>query len=120
RKVSLIPGDGIGKEITRSVQAILAAAGAQVEWEVVNMGLETYELSGTLIPQEFVDSLNNSHVALKGPTTTPIGGGHRSINVTLRQMFNLYANVRPIKTFPGLQTKFDGIDMIIVRENTED
>ena len=120
RKVTLIPGDGIGREITKSVQAIFAAAGAKIEWEVCNMGLETYELSGTLIPQEFVDSMNHTGVALKGPTTTPIGGGHRSINVTLRQMFNLYANVRPVRSIPGVNTRFDEIDMIIVRENTED
>jgi isocitrate dehydrogenase (NAD+) len=86
----------------------------------VNVGLETYELSGTLIPQEFIDSLNSTGVALKGPTTTPIGGGHRSINVTLRQIFNLYANVRPVKSIPGLGQKYDDVDLIIVRENTED
>ncbi|SME90705.1 isocitrate/isopropylmalate dehydrogenase family protein [Pseudobacteriovorax antillogorgiicola] len=120
RKVTLVEGDGIGPEITQSVQHILEAAGAQIEWDAHEIGLTTYEKTGTLIPQEFIDSLENNGVALKGPTTTPVGGGHRSINVSMRQLFKLYANVRPIKTIKGLPSRYENVDMIIVRENSED
>lgn len=120
KAVTLVPGDGIGPEITESVKEILNAAGAAIAWEEVDCGLNAFEKTGSLMPQAFVDSLKRTGVGLKGPTTTPVGGGHRSINVQMRQMFNLFANVRPIKNFPGLPSFFDGIDMIIVRENTED
>jgi isocitrate dehydrogenase (NAD+) len=120
KTVTVVPGDGIGPEIVDSVKEILHAAGAAIVWEEVDCGLNAYEKTGTLMPQEFVDSLNRTGVGIKGPTTTPVGGGHRSINVQMRQMFNLFANVRPIKNFPGLPSFFEGIDMIIVRENSED
>ena len=120
RKVTLVEGDGIGPEITRSVQQILEAAGAQIEWDSHEVGLAAYEKTGTLIPDEFIESLDQNGVALKGPTTTPVGGGHRSINVSMRQKFKLYANVRPVKTIKGLPTRFENVDMIIVRENSED
>ncbi|MFY7929504.1 MAG: isocitrate/isopropylmalate dehydrogenase family protein [Oligoflexus sp.] len=120
RKVTLVPGDGIGPEICASVKAVFAAIKAPVEWEEVDCGLSAFEKTGQLMPQVLVDSLNRNGVAIKGPTTTPVGGGHRSINVQMRQMFNLYANVRPIKNFPGLPSHYAGIDMIIVRENSED
>ncbi|MFW7378258.1 MAG: isocitrate/isopropylmalate dehydrogenase family protein [Oligoflexus sp.] len=120
RKITVAPGDGIGPEITKSVQQILAAADSGIEWEEIEIGLPAYEKTGTLIPQDFIDSINQNRIALKGPTTTPVGGGHRSINVSMRQMFKLYANVRPVKTIPGLPSRFENVDMIIVRENTED
>lgn len=120
QKVTLVPGDGIGPEIIQSAQAIVEASSADIAWEVVDAGLNTFEATGSLIPEEFVDSLSRNRIALKGPTTTPVGGGHRSINVSMRQMFNLYANVRPIKTIPGVPCRYEDIDMIIVRENSED
>ncbi|MBC7661745.1 MAG: isocitrate/isopropylmalate dehydrogenase family protein [Chitinophagaceae bacterium] len=120
KTVTLVPGDGIGPEITESVKAVFKAANAPIAWEETDCGLNAYERTGTLMPQEFIDSLNRTGVGLKGPTTTPIGGGHRSINVQMRQMFNLYASVRPIKNFKGLKSFFEGIDFFIVRENSED
>jgi isocitrate dehydrogenase (NAD+) len=120
RKITIVPGDGIGPEITSSVQEVLKAAKCPLEWEEIDIGLSAYERTGNLIPQDFVDSLNQNGVALKGPTTTPVGGGHRSINVSMRQLFKLYANVRPIKTIAGLPTRYENVDMIIVRENSED
>jgi isocitrate dehydrogenase (NAD+) len=120
KTITLVPGDGIGPEISESVKQVFEAIKAPVRWEQVECGLTAFEKTGQLMPQEFVDSLNRNKVAIKGPTTTPIGGGHRSINVQMRQMWNLYANVRPIKNFPGLPSHYTGIDMIIVRENSED
>jgi isocitrate dehydrogenase (NAD+) len=120
KTITLVPGDGIGPEISESVKQVFEAIKAPVRWEQVECGLTALEKSGQLMPQEFVDSLNRNKVAIKGPTTTPIGGGHRSINVQMRQLWSLYANVRPIKNFPGLPSHYSGIDMIIVRENSED
>ncbi|RYZ59059.1 MAG: NAD-dependent isocitrate dehydrogenase [Proteobacteria bacterium] len=120
KTVTLVPGDGIGPEITESVKAVFKAANAPVVWEEADCGLNAYERTGTLMPQTFIDSLNRNGVGLKGPTTTPVGGGHRSINVQMRQLFDLYASVRPIKNFKGLPSFFEGIDLIIVRENSED
>lgn len=120
KKITLVEGDGIGPEITSSVKSILEAADAKIEWESHEVGLTAYEKTGKLIPEEFIKSLENNGVALKGPTTTPVGGGHRSINVSMRQLFNLYANVRPVKTIEGLPSRYENVDMIIVRENSED
>jgi isocitrate dehydrogenase (NAD+) len=120
KTITLVPGDGIGLEITESVKQIFEAVRAPVRWEQVECGLTAFEKTGQLMPQEFIDSLTRNKVGLKGPTTTPSGGGHRSINVLMRQMFNLYASVRPIKNFPGLPSKYSGVDMYIVRENSED
>jgi isocitrate dehydrogenase (NAD+) len=120
KTITLVPGDGIGPEISESVKQVFEAIKAPVRWEQMECGLTAFEKTGQLMPQEFVDSFNRNKIAIKGPTTTPIGGGHRSINVQMRQMWNLYANVRPIKNFPGLPSHYSGIDMIIVRENSED
>lgn len=120
KTVTLVPGDGIGPEIAQSVQEVFTAIKAPIQWQVVECGLSALEKTGTLMPQAFIDSIGHTGVALKGPTTTPVGGGHRSINVLMRQMFKLYANVRPVKNFPGLPSNYTGIDMIIVRENSED
>lgn len=118
--VTLLPGDGIGPEITKSVMQIFEAAKVPISWELVELGLDSYQKTGTLIPQEVYRSLERTKCGLKGPTTTPIGGGHRSINVTLRQELDLFANVRPVRSIPGVETPFKNIDLIFVRENTED
>ncbi len=120
KKITLIPGDGIGLEIAESVKKVFAAAKVGVEWDEVQAGLSSFEKTGVLLPAEVVDSIKKNKIALKGPTTTPIGTGHRSINVTMRQQFNLYANVRPIKSIEGLKCIHGDVDLIIVRENTED
>jgi isocitrate dehydrogenase (NAD+) len=119
KKVTLIEGDGIGPEITKSVKEIFAAAEVQIDWEEENAGQTTLAQKGELIPDSLIDSLNQTHVALKGPITTPVGKGFKSINVQLRQLFDLYQNVRPCKTTPGIVTKFDNVDIVLFRENTE-
>jgi isocitrate dehydrogenase (NAD+) len=120
KTLTLIPGDGIGPEISEAVSKILDAAGLQVSWDHQEGG-EVCALAGRgVMPDATIDSIARHKIALKGPTTTPTGGGHQSANVTLRKRLDLYANVRPAKSLPGYKTKFDNIDMIIVRENTED
>ena len=118
-KVTLIPGDGIGPEVTQAVVRILEASGAKFDWERYAAGAEAFEIHGEYIPTELCKSIERNRVALKGPVTTPIGGGFKSINVTLRKQFDLFANFRPIKNLPGLPTHWPGVDLIIVRENTE-
>jgi isocitrate dehydrogenase (NAD+) len=118
-KVTLVPGDGIGPEVTQAVVRILEATGVKWEWERFAAGAEAFEIYGEYIPAELYASIERNKVALKGPVTTPIGGGFKSINVTLRKKFELYANFRPIKNLPGLETRYPGVDLIIVRENTE-
>src|SRR5689334_6038280 len=99
-RITLIPGDGIGPEVVDATRKILATAGVSIEWEVHNAGLEVARLTGTPLPPTVIDAIRRNRVALKGPTTTPIGQGFRSVNVTLRQTLDLYANVRPIKSLP--------------------
>ena len=118
-KVTLIPGDGIGPEVTQAVVRILEATGVKFEWERFAAGAEAFEIYGEYIPADLYESIERNKVALKGPVTTPVGGGFKSINVTLRKKFDLFANFRPIKNLPGLETKWPGVDLIIVRENTE-
>jgi isocitrate dehydrogenase (NAD+) len=118
-KVTLIPGDGIGPEVTQAVVRILEATGVKFEWERFAAGAEAFEIFGEYIPAALYESIEHNKVALKGPVTTPVGGGFKSINVTLRKKFDLFANFRPIKNLPGLETKWPGVDLIIVRENTE-
>jgi isocitrate dehydrogenase (NAD+) len=122
--ITLIPGDGIGPEVTNAVVRILegagAATGASFQWESYAVGAEAFERYKEYIPRELYHSIERNRVALKGPVTTPIGGGFASINVTLRKQFELYANFRPIRNLPGTQTRYPGVDLIIVRENTED
>jgi isocitrate dehydrogenase (NAD+) len=118
-KVTLIPGDGIGPEVTQAVVRILEATGVKFEWERFAAGAEAFETHGEYIPAALYESIERNRVALKGPVTTPIGGGFKSINVTLRKKFDLYANFRPIRNLPGLETKWPGVDIIVVRENTE-
>lgn len=119
-KVVLIKGDGIGPEISASVQAIFAAAKAPVEWIEREAGLGCIERYPSGLPEDTVQTIQRIGVALKGPTTTPTGGGHKSVNVTLRKALDLYANVRPSRTMAGVATRYDHVDLIIVRENIED
>ncbi|HIE13290.1 MAG TPA: NAD-dependent isocitrate dehydrogenase, partial [Desulfotomaculum sp.] len=119
-KITLIPGDGIGPEITTAARRVLEASGARIEWEVVEAGERVIGEYGTPLPEHVLESIKRNRVALKGPLTTPVGGGFRSVNVTLRQKLDLYACVRPAKTLPGVETRFKDVDLIVVRENTED
>ena len=118
-KITLIPGDGIGPEVTQAVVRILEATGVAFEWHRFSAGAEAFEIFGEYIPAALYESIEQNKVALKGPVTTPIGSGFKSINVTLRKKFDLFANFRPIRNLPGLTTKFPNVDLIIVRENTE-
>jgi isocitrate dehydrogenase (NAD+) len=120
REVTLIPGDGIGPEVAAAAQRVVHAAGVQIDWDIQNVGAEVAARMGTPLPQEAVDSILRTRLALKGPVGTPIGKGFRSVNVTLRQTLDLYANVRPIRSLPYVEPRFEGIDLVIVRENTED
>lgn len=119
KKVVLIPGDGIGVEITNAVTTILEKAGAQVEWVEQMAGLSAYEKTGNPLPDETIESIEEHRVALKGPLTTPVGTGFRSVNVALRQKFNLFSNIRPARTLPNIDSPFKGVDMVIFRENTQ-
>jgi isocitrate dehydrogenase (NAD+) len=118
--ITLIPGDGIGPEVTEAVLKILAAAGVSIQWERQVAGVVAFEQTGTALPQQLLDSIRRNKVALKGPVTTPIGEGFVSVNVGLRKGLDLYANVRPVWNLPGVPSRFDGVNLIIVRENTED
>src|ERR1700741_1605633 len=118
-KVTLIPGDGIGPEVTDAVVRILEATGVKFDWERFAAGAEAFEKQGEYVPKELYESIERNKLALKGPVTTPVGGGFTSINVALRKKFELYVNFRPIKNLPGLETRYPGVDLIIVRENTE-
>jgi isocitrate dehydrogenase (NAD+) len=117
--VTLIPGDGIGPEVTDAVVRILEATGVKFQWERFAAGAEAFEKHKEYIPKELYESIERNKLALKGPVTTPVGGGFPSINVTLRKKFELYANFRPIKNLPGLETRYPNVDLVIVRENTE-
>jgi len=118
-KITLIPGDGIGPEVTKPTLGIIKAAGVKVDWEPHLAGAEALKKHGSTIPRALMDSFERNRVALKGPVTTPVGEGFTSVNVALRQTFNLYANLRPIKNLPGVKARYQGIDLIVVRENTE-
>jgi isocitrate dehydrogenase (NAD+) len=118
--ITLIPGDGIGPEVTAAAQRVLEAAGVAIEWETQHAGAAVAESRGTVLPEEVLASIRRNRVALKGPVGTPIGKGFRSVNVTLRQSLDLYANLRPVRSLPGVESRFEGTDMVIVRENTED
>src|SRR5436305_11209351 len=118
--VTLIPGDGTGPEITDATRRVLEATGVPFSWELHQAGLEMLEKYGTVLPDEVIESIKRTKVGLKGPITTPVGKGVRSANVAIRKKLDLYANLRPAKTYQGLRSRYDNIDMIIVRENTED
>lgn len=118
--ITLINGDGIGPEISDSVVKIIKASGLDINWDIQSAGADVIEKEGTPLPQRVLDSIKKNRVALKAPVTTPIGKGFRSVNVQLRKSLNLYANVRPCKNLPGIVTRFDSVNLVIVRENTED
>lgn len=119
-EITLIPGDGIGPEVTGAARKVIEAAGVKVNWDVVEAGAKVMDEYKTPLPDYVLESIRKNKIALKGPVTTPVGSGFRSVNVALRQAFNLYANVRPIKTYEGIPTRYEDVDLIIVRENTED
>jgi isocitrate dehydrogenase (NAD+) len=119
KKVTLIHGDGIGPEIVEAVKEIFAAAKAPIEWENENAGQTTLDEKGELIPQSLIASLEKNKLGLKGPITTPVGKGFKSVNIQLRQRFDLYANVRPAKNIEGLESRFYNVDIVLFRENTE-
>ena len=118
--ITLLPGDGIGPEVTESAVRVLEAAGVSIEWDRVEAGGEVIAKYGTPVPEPVLQSIRRRGVALKGPITTPVGEGFRSANVTLRQDLDLYACIRPVRSLPGVTTRFEGVDLIVVRENTED
>jgi isocitrate dehydrogenase (NAD+) len=118
-KVTLIPGDGIGPEVTAAAVRILEATGVKFEWESYAAGADAFAKYHEYIPKELTESIERTRVALKGPVTTPIGGGFSSINVQLRRQFELFCNFRPIRNLPGVATRYPGVDLIIIRENTE-
>jgi isocitrate dehydrogenase (NAD+) len=118
--ITLIPGDGIGPEVSDATVRVLDAAGAELEWERHIAGKEAAEKYGNPLPPEVLESIKRNRVALKGPVTTQVGGGFKSINVQLRQELELYANLRPSRSLPSIPSRFEGVDIIVVRENTED
>lgn len=119
-QISLLPGDGIGPEVAEATRRVIDATGVGIDWEVCAAGLDAFEATGELLPKETLDSIRRNGVGLKAPLTTPVGSGFRSVNVALRQELNLYANIRPSKSIKGVQSRFDDIDLVVVRENTED
>ena len=119
-RITLIPGDGIGPEVTRAVVRVLAAAGVAIDWDVHDAGVNAVEKTGQTLPQTLLDSIVANTVALKGPVTTPVGEGFTSVNVGLRKALDLYANLRPVSNLPGVPSRFQQVDLVIVRENTED
>ena len=120
KTITLIPGDGIGLEIMYAAKEIIDAATDNIEWDEVIAGNIAYEKCGVLLPEETLESIEKNKIVFKGPITTPVGNGFRSINVELRQRFNLYANVRPVKSYEGIDSLYKNLDMVIIRENTED
>ena len=120
RTVSLIEGDGIGPEIAAATVKAIEAAGGQLDWERVDAGAGAVDKHKDPLPAATIESIKKNQLALKGPLATPSGGGYRSVNVTLRQHFDLYANVRPVRTIAGVPSRYTGVDLVIVRENTED
>ncbi len=118
--ITLIPGDGIGPEITDATVKVVEATGVDIKWDIVNAGADVYEKEGTVLPDRVIDSLKKNKVGIKGPITTPVGTGFRSVNVAMRKLFNLYACVRPCKSYQGVKSRYNNIDLVIIRENTED
>ena len=119
-RVTLIPGDGIGPEVTAAARAVIDASGTPIQWEVQHAGESVIKEHGTPLPEHVIQSIARNKIALKGPIATPVGKGFRSVNVALRQRLNLFANIRPIRSFEGLPSLHRDVDLVIVRENTED
>lgn len=120
RKITLIPGDGIGKDVTAAAKRCIDATGIKIEWEEVIAGQFAYEKYGQVLPDQVIDSIKKNKVCLKGPIITPIGEGFRSVNVAIRQILDLYACLRPAKSYPGVKSPYKDIDLVIIRENSED
>lgn len=120
KKITLIPGDGIGPEISDAVLKIIDASGVKIDWDVQSAGADVAQSEGTPLPDRVIESIKKNKVALKAPVTTPIGKGFRSVNVALRKALDLYSCLRPAKNIPGVKTRFEDVDLIVVRENTED
>lgn len=118
--ITLIPGDGTGPEISEATKRVIEATGIPIRWDIQEAGLDVFEKEGNPLPQRVLDSIKKNKVAIKGPITTPVGTGFRSVNVTLRQTLDLYCCLRPSRTFKGVRTRFQDVDLVIVRENTED
>src|SRR5215470_713596 len=118
-RVTLIPGDGIGPEVSAAVLRVIEAAGVQIDWERFIVGGHAQDLAGSSLPDEVIESVRRNRIALKGPVATPVGGGFESVNVRLRKILDLYANLRPVRNLPGVPSRFGEVDLIIVRENTE-
>ena len=118
--ITLIPGDGVGPEITAVTKKVIEATGVEIEWDIQEAGAEVIKKYGTPLPPSVIESIKKNKVALKGPITTPVGSGFRSVNVALRKELDLYACVRPCKTYPGVRSPYQNIDLVIIRENTED
>jgi len=118
--ITLIPGDGTGPELTEATRRVLEATGARITWDIQEAGLDVFEKEGNPLPQRVIESIKKNKTALKGPITTPVGTGFRSVNVALRQNLDLYCCLRPCKTYRGVQTRYDNINIVIIRENTED
>ena len=119
-RVTLIPGDGVGPELTEATRRVLEATGVGFEWEIHQAGVDVVPTSGTPLPPEVIESIRANRVALKGPITTPVGGGFRSVNVAMRMELDLYACLRPCRSYPGARSRYEDVDLVIVRENTED
>lgn len=119
-KVTLIPGDGIGPEVSSAAQSVITASRAPIEWDVVEAGEACIAQYGTPLPEHVLDTIRRNKVALKGPVTTPVGKGFRSVNVAMRQQLQLYANVRHLRNLPNVASKYEDVDIVVVRENTED
>jgi isocitrate dehydrogenase (NAD+) len=119
-RVTLVPGDGVGPELSEATRRVLEATGVGFDWDVQDAGADVMDRYGTPLPEHVLESIRANGVAIKGPITTPIGGGFRSVNVALRKELDLYACLRPCKTYPGVRSRYDGVDIVIVRENTED
>lgn len=119
-RITLIPGDGIGPEITEATMRCVEATGVKIDWDIVHAGVDIMEKEGTPLPKNVLDSIRKNKVALKGPITTPIGTGFRSVNVALRKELDLFACVRPCKSYKGVRSKYENIDLVVIRENTED
>jgi len=120
-EVTLIPGDGTGPELSEATRRVLEATGVEFDWDVQQAGADVMdEFGGNPLPEPTLDSIRRTGIAIKGPITTPVGGGFRSVNVGLRKALDLYAQVRPCKTYEGVRTRFEDVDLVIVRENTED
>ncbi|HLA00809.1 MAG TPA: isocitrate/isopropylmalate dehydrogenase family protein [Thermodesulfovibrionales bacterium] len=118
--ITLIPGDGIGPEISEATKQVIEATGVDIRWDIQEAGQDVFEKEGTPLPQRVIDSIRKNKIALKGPITTPVGTGFRSVNVALRQTLDLYCCLRPCKTFKGARTRYKNIDLVVIRENTED